>query len=71
LALDLYLRARGHIPSPCDDQVVQLSDLLNRLPIHTVRPDLEKFRNPNGVVLTITNFAAWSATDFVDSYIMP
>ena len=58
LALDLYLRARGHIPSPRDDQVVQLSDLLNRLPIHTVRPDLEKFRNPNGVVLKITNFAA-------------
>ncbi len=58
LALDLYLRQRGHIPSPRDAQIVELSDLLNRLPIHTVRPDLEKFRNPNGVVLKITNFAA-------------
>jgi 5-methylcytosine-specific restriction protein A len=37
---------------------LDLSDLLNRLPIHTIRPDLEKFRNPNGVVLKITNFAA-------------
>jgi len=37
---------------------VELSGLLNRLPIHTVRPDLEKFRNPNGVVLKVTNFAA-------------
>jgi 5-methylcytosine-specific restriction enzyme A len=58
LALDLYLRERGHIPSPRDAEVVALSDLLNRLPIHTARPDLEKFRNANGVVLKITNFAA-------------
>lgn len=58
LALDVYLRQRGHIPSPHDEQILDLSDLLNRLPIHTVRPDLEKFRNPNGVVLKITNFAA-------------
>jgi 5-methylcytosine-specific restriction protein A len=58
LALEVYLRQRGHIPSPRDAQILQLSDLLNRLPIHTVRPDLEKFRNPNGVVLKITNFAA-------------
>jgi 5-methylcytosine-specific restriction protein A len=58
LALDVYLRQRGHIPSPRDTRIVELSELLNRLPIHTVRPDLEKFRNPNGVVLKITNFAA-------------
>lgn len=58
LALDVYLRRRGHIPSPRDSDIVDLSDLLNRLPIHTVRPDLEKFRNANGVVLKITNLAA-------------
>ena len=58
LALDVYLRQRGHIPSPHDAPIVELSDLLNGLPIHTVRPDLEKFRNANGVVLKITNFAA-------------
>jgi 5-methylcytosine-specific restriction enzyme A len=58
LALDLYLRQRGRIPSPRDPAIVALSDLLNRLPIHTVRPDLEKFRNANGVVLKITNFTA-------------
>src|SRR5215470_11549725 len=58
LALEVYLRQRGHIPSPRDAEIVELSDLLNGLPIHTVRPDLEKFRNPNGVVLKITNFAA-------------
>jgi 5-methylcytosine-specific restriction enzyme A len=58
LALDVYLMHRGHIPSPRDPEIIGLSDLLNRLPIHTVRPDLEKFRNANGVVLKITNFAA-------------
>lgn len=58
LALDLYLRERGRIPSPGDPEVLALSDLLNRLAIHKVRPDLEKFRNANGVVLKITNFAA-------------
>lgn len=58
LALDVYLHQRGHIPTPRDAEILELSDLLNRIPIHTVRPDLEKFRNPNGVVLKITNFAA-------------
>jgi 5-methylcytosine-specific restriction enzyme A len=58
LALDVYLRQRGRIPSLRDPSITDLSDLLNRLPLHTVRPDLEKFRNPNGVVLKITNFAA-------------
>jgi 5-methylcytosine-specific restriction protein A len=37
---------------------MELSELLNRLPIHTVRPDLERFRNANGVALRLANFAA-------------
>jgi hypothetical protein len=37
---------------------VELSRVLNSLPIHTVRPDLERFRNPNGVALKLANFAA-------------
>ena len=56
LALDVYLR-HGLL----DDQsgeVQDLSDLLNRLPIHPVRPDGERFRNPNGVALKLANFAA-------------
>jgi hypothetical protein len=56
LALDLYRRygiADDHHP-----EVVQLSDLLNRLPIHTSRPVEEKFRNANGVALKLANFAS-------------
>lgn len=42
LALDLYLRAG--LLDDSDPQVVELSRVLNGLPIHTVRPDLERFR---------------------------
>jgi 5-methylcytosine-specific restriction enzyme A len=56
LALELYLRA-----GLLDDkhpEVMELSRVLNELPLHTVRPDAEKFRNPNGVALKLANFAA-------------
>jgi 5-methylcytosine-specific restriction protein A len=56
LALDLYLR-RGQPPTS-DPEVMALSDLLNALPIHTERPDAERFRNPNGVHMKLANFKA-------------
>jgi len=58
LALDLYLSHRPHLPDAGDPGVIQLSNVLNALPIHTVRPDLERFRNPNGVAMKLANFAA-------------
>jgi 5-methylcytosine-specific restriction protein A len=58
LALDLYLRRRPRLPGAEDREVQELSAFLNSLPIHTVRPDLETFRNPNGVSLKLANFAA-------------
>jgi 5-methylcytosine-specific restriction protein A len=56
LALDLYLRF-GLLHAK-DLRVVELSNLLNRMPIHETRPDAYRFRNPNGVALTLANFAA-------------
>jgi len=56
LALDLYLQD-GQLDH-ADARVIELSEILNRLPIHTVRPDIERFRNPNGVALKLANFAA-------------
>jgi 5-methylcytosine-specific restriction enzyme A len=54
LALDLYLR---HQPSgPNDPEVIALSELLNRLSIHSERPDAQRFRNPNGVYMKLQNF---------------
>lgn len=58
LALDLYSRTEaGQIHSSNPD-IQELSVLLNRLPIHEVRPDEVKFRNPNGISLKLSNFLA-------------
>lgn len=54
LALDLYFR--HHATSAEDPEVVAVSELLNALPIHTDRPDAERFRNPNGVYMKLGNF---------------
>jgi 5-methylcytosine-specific restriction enzyme A len=56
LALDLYLQA-GQLDD-ADPRVVELSALLNKLPLHPLRPDAARFRNPNGVALKLANFAA-------------
>jgi len=58
LALNLYFdENRGTIESN-NPKIIELSELLNRLPIHSNRPDEEKFRNPNGVTLKLGNFLA-------------
>lgn len=58
LALDLYSRLKpGQIHANNPD-IQELSVLLNQLPIHEVRPDEAKFRNPNGVSLKLSNFLA-------------
>lgn len=61
LALDLYLRV-GQVDDT-HPEVVELSAVLNALPIHTNRPDAEKFRNPNGVAMKLGNFRALDPND--------
>lgn len=56
LALELYLRCG--LLDDTDPRTIELSEVLNSLPIHTERPDEERFRNPNGVALKLANFAA-------------
>ena len=56
LALDLYIRLNRRIPDENDPNVIDLSQTLNALPIHTNRPDAARFRNSNGVVLKLANF---------------
>lgn len=55
LALDLYFRIG--VQSATHPQVVELSEVLNQLPIHSARPQTDKFRNPNGVNLKLANLA--------------
>ena len=56
VTLDLYLREG--LLDDTDSRVIELSDVLNALPIHTVRPNEERFRNPNGVAMKLGNLAA-------------
>ena|ERR1700678_2903202 len=56
LALDLYFsRDRGSIDGN-NPKIIELSRVLNRLPLFTERPDEERFRNSNGVTLKLSNF---------------
>lgn len=58
LALDLYSRLEPGQISSTNSEIQELSQLLNQLPIHDVRPDEAKFRNANGVSLKLSNFLA-------------
>src|SRR5579871_6766061 len=56
LAMDLYVRAgRKQLP-PGHEEVLRLSQLLNRLPIHPASARDENFRNPNGISMILGNF---------------
>lgn len=62
LALDLYFRMEPGQIHARNPLVVELSDTLNKLPIHWDKDDYEKFRNPNGVGLKLSNFLALDET---------
>jgi 5-methylcytosine-specific restriction protein A len=56
LALDLYFRepsARGFKTHPA---VIELSDLLNKLPLQGTYPHDRKYRNANGVGMKLSNY---------------
>jgi hypothetical protein len=56
LALDLYFRIDPLKTSETNPEILALSELLNRLPIHGDRPDIARFRNANGVYMKLCNF---------------
>lgn len=56
MALDLYFSSdRGSIDKK-NPNIIDLSTRLNKLPLFPERPDEDKFRNPNGVALKLSNF---------------
>jgi 5-methylcytosine-specific restriction protein A len=56
LALDLYFSpTRGSIDGK-NPNIIELSKILNSLPLFYNKPDEAKFRNPNGVTLKLSNF---------------
>ncbi len=58
LALDLYFQLKPGEIHARNPAVIKLSEELNRLPLFIERPNEEKFRNPNGVALKLSNFLA-------------
>jgi hypothetical protein len=56
LALDLYFKVDPLKTSESNPEIVALSELLKRLPIHAERPDAARFRNPSGVYMKLCNF---------------
>ncbi len=56
IALDFYLEHRGNIPNQQSDEIKLLSQQLNRLAVLYNLPRGTKFRNENGVHLTLSNF---------------
>src|SRR5215475_10543194 len=58
LALDLFFRARRNQLDARHPDVVQLSHLLNQLPIHDPNLRNVDFRNPQGVSMKLGNFLA-------------
>ena len=56
LALDLYFEHNPNSISARHASVRELSDILNRLPIHGDLSGFTKFRNPNGVYMKMCNF---------------
>jgi len=56
LALDLYFEENPLHTSQKNPKIVELSALLNKLPVHKDRPQEDLFRNPNGVYMKMCNY---------------
>lgn len=55
LALDLFLRLGGNVPSPKSKDIKELSELLRSLPYHAEAAKQSTFRNPDGVGFKLMN----------------
>jgi 5-methylcytosine-specific restriction protein A len=55
LALNLYFQCGQESPDASDKRVVELSNLLRRLPFHTATKRTATFRNPDGVAFKLQN----------------
>ncbi|PST83890.1 HNH endonuclease [Pedobacter yulinensis] len=62
LALDLYFKTEPGKMHARNAKIIELSRILNLLPIHGLKDSYERFRNPNGVGLKLSNFLAIDPT---------
>jgi 5-methylcytosine-specific restriction protein A len=62
LALDLYFRLDNKQVDESNPEIIQLSRILNDLPIHNKSEETATFRNPNGVAMKLGNFKRFDPT---------
>jgi 5-methylcytosine-specific restriction protein A len=55
LALDLYFKLNGVVPSPKANEIRELSDILRSMPYHALAAKQPSFRNPDGVGFKLMN----------------
>lgn len=60
LALELYFRCEGRVPSKNDERVIELSETLRKHPFHKESSENPTFRNTDGVVFKLMNLRAAS-----------
>ena len=56
LALDVYLANGRRYLNPTNPAILELSALLNSLPLHPQANRTASFRNPDGVAMKLANF---------------
>jgi len=56
LALDLYFSKDRGVIDDKNKKIIEVSKIINKLPLFSDRPDKEKFRNANEVTLKLANF---------------
>jgi 5-methylcytosine-specific restriction protein A len=61
LTLDLYSRFKGNPPGKASKDIVELSDLLNKMGAQ-ISDRKADFRNPNGVYMKVMNFRRFDST---------
>lgn len=58
LTLNLYFQLKSSNFTSSNPQIIELSKILNKLPIHPAEHRKTDFRNPNGVAMKLSNFTA-------------
>lgn len=58
LTLNLYYQLESSSFDKNNPEVIKLSHILNKLPIHSEEDRKQDFRNPNGVAMKLSNFLA-------------
>ncbi len=58
LTLNLYFNLESSSFVSNNPEIIKLSEILNKLPLHSKQSRNSDFRNPNGVAMKLSNFTS-------------